>query len=80
MTQHAHVMVHQHDGVAICQQVVHDAEQALHVGGVKPDRGLVQHVEHARRPVAHGTGELDALALAGGERRACAVKREVSQA
>ena len=72
-------MVDQHDGVAVRQKVVHDAEQALHVGGVEPDRRLVQHVEHARRPVADGAGELDALALAGGERRARAIEREVSQ-
>lgn len=74
------VVVDHHDGVAVGDKVAHHAEKAVDVRGVQADRGLVHHVEHARGAVAHGSRELHALALAGGERRARAVKREVAEA
>ena len=74
------VVVDHHDGVAVSNQVAHDAEKAIDVRGVQADRGLVHHVEHARGAVAHGSRELHALALAGGERRARAVEREIAKA
>ena len=55
------------------------AAQAVDVGRVQPDGRLVQHVQHAGGAVAHGAGQLHALPLAGGERRARAVEREVAQ-
>ena len=48
-------------------------------GRVQADGRLVQHVEHAGRAVAHGAGQLHALALARGERGARAVEREVGK-
>ena len=54
-------MVNDDDRVAICEQVVYHLEKAVHVRWVKAYRGLIEHVEHARRPVAHRSGELDAL-------------------
>ena len=48
--------------------------------GCRPMRRLVQHVEHAGGAVAHGAGQLHALALAGGERGARAVERRGSPA
>ena len=73
-------MVDEQDGIPVGDEVVHDRVQAVDVRRVQPDRGLVQHVEHAGRPVAHRAGKLHPLALAGGERGSGAVEREVGEA
>ena len=54
VAQHGHVVVHHHDGVAVGQKVVHDAQQPLDVRRMQPDGGLVQHVEDAGGAAAHG--------------------------
>ena len=63
--EHAHVMVHDHHGIAVRHQVVHHAEQPIHVRGMQADGRLVEHIQHAGGAVAHGTGELHTLAFAG---------------
>ena len=73
-------MVHQNDGVPVCDQIVHDPGQPHNVRGVQTDGGLIQHIQDAGGAVADSTGQLHSLALAGGERRRCAVKRQVAQA
>ena len=73
------VVVDHHHGVAIGEEVAHDAHEAVDVRGMEADRGFVQHVEHAGGAVAHGARELHALALAGGEGGTCAVEREVAE-
>ncbi len=72
-------MIHQHDGVAVRDQIVHHAPQALDVGGVQADGGLVQHVEHAGGAVAHRAGQLHPLPLTCGEGGGLPVKGEVAQ-
>ena len=72
-------MVDQNDGVAVIHQIVHHAGEADDVGRVQTDGRLIQHVEDARRAVAHGTGQLHPLALAGGERGSRAVERQVTE-
>ena len=47
---------------------------------MQTDRGLVQHIQHARRSVAHHAGELHALALTRGQRSAGAIERKVIKA
>ena len=47
---------------------------------MKTDAGLVEDVEHSGGAVAHGAGELDALALPGGQGRRCTIQRQVPQA
>ena len=71
------VVVHKQDGISIGDEVVHDRVQPGDICGMQADRGLVQHVEHAGRPVAHRAGELHALPLAGRKCGGGAVKREV---
>ena len=73
-------MVDEDHRVAVGEQVIHHAEQAVDVGGMQADGGLVEHVEHAGGAVADGARELCALTLAGGEGGRRAVEREVSQA
>ncbi|MPN16986.1 hypothetical protein SDC9_164335 [bioreactor metagenome] len=80
LAQHLHIMVNEHDGIAALQQVRHHADEAFDVGRMQADRGLVEHIEHAGGFVAHRAGELDPLALTGGEGRACPVERQVAQA
>ena len=52
-------------------------EQAVVVPLVQADRGLVEHVEHAREAAADLAGEADALALAAAKRAAGAVEVEI---
>ena len=71
------VVIHKQDGISVGDEVVHDRVQPGDICGMQADRGLVQHVEHAGRPVAHRASELHALPLAGRERGGGAVKREI---
>ena len=77
--EYPHVVVHEHHGVTVVQEVVHHTEQALDVGRVQADGRLVKHVEHAVRTVAHGAGELHALALARRKRGARAVEAQIAE-
>ena len=61
------VLHHQH-GVALVAQRAQDADEALGIPGMQPDRGLVEHVEGAPQSRAHGGGEGDALGLAPRQR------------
>ena len=70
-------MIDKDHRIAVGQQVAHDAAQPLKVRRVQSDRGLVEHIEHAGRPVAHGAGQLHPLPLAGGERRGSAVQCQI---
>ena len=70
-------MINNNHGVAVIHQIAHYAHQAVDIGRMQADRGLVQHIKHARRSVAHHAGELYTLALARGERSTGAVEREV---
>ena len=65
--QEVGVVVDDKNRVAVRLQVAHDAEQALDIGRVQPDARLVQDVEDAGGAVAYRPGELDALALPGGQ-------------
>ena len=78
--EHAHVMVHDHHGIAVRHQVMHHAEQPIHVRGMQANGRLVEHIQHAGGAVAHGTGELHTLAFTGRKRGAGAVKRQIAEA
>lgn len=73
-------MVHHDNRVAIAHEVVDDTEQPLDVGGVQTNGGLVEHVEHTGSARAHGAGQLDALQLAVGKRRAGTVQAQIAEA
>ena len=62
------VLDHDH-GIAEVAQPLQRLQQPRIVALVQPDRGLVEHVEHAGQPGADLRGEPDALALAA--RQAC---------
>ena len=72
--QYARVVVDNDHGVAVIHQIAHHAYQAADIGRMQANRGLVQHIEHARRSVTHHAGELHALTLARGERGTGAVE------
>ena len=46
---------------------------------MQADAGFVQHIEHPGGAVAHGAGQLHALALSGGKGRGRTVQREIAQ-
>ncbi len=68
--QDARVVVHHDHRVAVGEQIAHHLDEPVDVGGVQADGRLVQHVQHAGGSVAHGAGQLHALALSGGQRGA----------
>ena len=70
------VLDHDH-GVAEVAQPLERFEQPRVVALVQPDRGLVEHVEHAGEAGADLRGEPDALALAAGQRAGGAREREI---
>ena len=72
--QYARIVVDNNHGVAVIHQIAHHAHQAVDIGGMQADRRLVQHIKHARRPVAHHAGELHTLALTRGERGTGAIE------
>ena len=75
--QHARIVIDNDHGVAVIYQIAHHAYQAVDIGRMQADRRLVQHIQHARRSVAHHAGELHALALPRGQRGAGAIERKV---
>ena len=77
--QDLHVVVYEDDGVSMCSQIAQHPQKAVDVSRMKTDRRLVQHVQHACRTVPNSPGQLDALTLAGRQRRASPVDRQVSQ-
>ena len=77
--QDARVVVHHDHRVAVGEQIAHHLDEPVDVGGVQTDGRLVQHVQHAGGSVAHGAGQLHALALSGGQRGARAIEREIAQ-
>ena len=59
------VVLHEHDRVAALDEVVEHAEQALDVGPVQADRGLVEQVERrAGAALGEFARDLQALGLA----------------
>ncbi len=72
--QYARIVVDNNHGVAVIHQIAHHAHQAVDIGRMQANRGLVQHIEHARRSVAHHAGELHTLALTRGERGTGAIE------
>ena len=72
--QHTCIVVDNNHGVAVIHQIAHYAHQAVDIGRMQANRGLVQHIERTRRSVAHHAGELHALALTRGKRGAGAVE------
>ena len=78
--QHPDIMVHQHHRVAIGNQTVHHVHQAVNIRRMKPDAGLVQHIQDARCFVADGAGQLHPLPFTGRERIAGPVKGKIPEA
>ena len=72
--QYARIVVDNDHGVAVAYQVAHHTNQAVDICRMQANRGLVQHIKHACRSVAHHAGELHALALTRGERGTGAVE------
>ena len=73
------VMVHQKDGVAVPDQIVHDAGEPRDVGRMKADGRFVQHVEHSCSAVPHRPRQLHPLPFAGGKGRGGPVQGQISQ-
>ena len=74
------VVVHQDDGVAVGHEVIHHARKPLQIRRMQADGRFVQHIQHARRPVPDGAGQLHPLALPRGQRRSRPVQRQVGKA
>ena len=77
--QKLRVVIDEYNGVPVRHEIAHHACQPGQVGGVQADGGLVEHIEHTRGAVAHGTRQLHALPLARGEGGGGAVERKISE-
>ena len=74
LRQYARIVVDNNHRVAVVHQIAHHAHQAVDIGRMQANRGLVQHIKHARRSVAHHASKLNALALTRGERGTGAIE------
>ena len=63
------VMLHDQHRIAQVAQAPQRHQQAFIVALVQPDRGLVQHIQHAREPAADLRRQPDALGFAAREGR-----------
>ena len=77
---HFAIVFDQDQRVAEVAQLFQRLQEPLVVARVKPDRRLVEDVEHAGQAAADLAGEADALRFAAGECRAGAAEREVIEA
>jgi len=74
------VVLDHDDGVALVAEGLERAQELGVVAGMQPDRGLVEHVQHAGEPGPDLGGQPDPLALAAGERGGLAVERQIAEA
>ena len=74
------VVIHQHDRVAVRDQIAHNTAQTLDIGRMQANGRLIEHIQHAGRAVAHRTRQLHALAFSGGQRGRFAVERQIAKA
>ena len=58
-------MIHKDNGISVRSKIVHYAGKAVNISGMKSDRRLVQHIQHAGGPVADRSCQLHSLPLAG---------------
>ena len=72
-------MIHQNDRISIRHQIPHHAGQPHQVGGVKPDGGLVQHIQNPGGAVPDGAGKLHALPFPGGKGGGGAVQGQIAK-
>ena len=61
---HVAVVLDDEDRVAEIAKLAEGRDQSVRVAGMKADRGLVEHVEHACEAAAHLRGQTDPLQLA----------------
>ena len=64
---HVAIVLHHHDRVAEVAELAEGVDQPVRVARMEADRGLIQHVEHARQAAAHLGRQPDPLELAAGE-------------
>ena len=64
--QHIRVMIHQHDGIPVHQQVLHDTHEAFYIRRMQPDGRFIQDVQHPGGSVPDAAGQLGPLPLPGG--------------
>ena len=78
-TQYAHIMIDEYHRIAVSQQITHYTDQSLDIRRMQTSGRFVEHIQHTRRLIAHGAGELRTLPFTGRQRGARTVQRQVSQ-
>ena len=76
--KHTGIMIDHNHRIAVSHQIAHHAQQSIHIRRMQSNRRFIQHIQHACSAVTHRTGQLHTLALAGGQCRTCAVKRQIA--
>ena len=59
-------MIHQNNGVAVSNEIVHHSGKSHDVGRMQTDGRFVKNIQDARRPVADSTGQLHPLTFSRG--------------
>ena len=77
---HVQVVLDDHDGGAVLDELLQHADERFHVERVQPDGGLVEDEEGVVLAAAHLAGELQALGFAAGKRWRGLAQSEVAQA
>ncbi len=77
---HVQVVLDDHDGGAVLDEVLQHADEGFHVQRVQPDGGLVEDEEGVVLVAAHLAGQLQALGLAAGKCRCGLAQSEIAQA
>ena len=73
------VVIDQYHGVAVGDQILHDAGQSGDVGWVQSDGWFVQYVKHTGCAVADGACQLHALPFACGKCGCGAIQRQIAK-
>lgn len=73
------IVLDDHHRIAVGGQRGDRFAQAFDIAGMQTNRRFVQQIEHAGRVGPHGRGQLDALPLAGRERRPGPVEAEIAE-
>ena len=78
--QNPHIMIHQHDRIAIGNQAVHDSHKTVNIGRMKPYARLIKDIKHTGHFITYRPRKLNTLPLSGRKRTAGTVKREITNA
>ena len=80
MFQNLGVMIDDDNRIAVCLQVIHDAEQSFEIEGMQTNGRFIKNIEHTGCAVAHSSCKLYPLSFTGRQCRGSTVERKIAKA